>query len=142
MPSFFTHWNMVSNQQWKKSQKYPVFMPIATSCFCSSFVNVLLNGLWFQIKSNLIYMAFLMPKRQNKEAKNNNDNPPTPINTQRDIQTHTHTQPHARTHTCTHKHTSSDPLHLSDRDMAGHPDLRQGKSHPWGPTTLRGNYNM
>ena len=49
-------------------------------------------------------------------------NPPTPINTQRDTETNRHT----------HKHTSSDPLHLSDRDMAGHPDLRQGKSHLGG----------
>jgi len=74
--------------------------------------------------------------KQIKKLKKTNNNPPTPINTQRDIQAHIHT--HTRTHTRTHKHTSSYPLYLLDRDMARHRDLRQGKSHPWGPTTLRG----
>ena len=98
-----------------------------------------------QIKSNQILFIWRLSyfKSSTKcltEAKNNNDiqhtNPPTPINTQRDTETNRHT--HAHTHARTHKHTSSDPLHLSNRDMAGHPDLRQGKSHLGGPTTLRG----
>jgi len=90
-----------------------------------------------QIKSNFIYMAPFILKKSNTKCRTTmikHTNPPTPINTQRDTETYRHT----RMRTCTHKHTSSDPLHLLDSYMAGHRDLRQGKSHPWGLTTLRG----
>jgi len=65
-----------------------------------------------QIKSNVIYMALFILKSNTKyltEAKwGNNDKTNTPHKypeRHRDIQTHTY--------------TSSDPLHLLDRDMAG-----------------------
>ena len=96
----------------------------------------------FQIKSNQILFIWHLSyfKSNTKcliETKNNNDRtyqPSHPHKIPTEIRRQTDTHTHARTH----KYTSSDPLHLSDRDTAGHPDLRQGQSHPWGPTTLRG----
>ena len=125
---------------------------------CSVCISTQCN-MFYQIKSNQILFIWHLSyfKSNTKcltEAKNNNDKTYQPSHhhkypeRHRDIQTQTHTYPHThtctrthahkRTHTCTHKHTSSDPLHLLDRDMARHRDLSQGKSHPWGQTTLRG----
>ena len=108
------------------------FILVCSGLFLSR-TSTLLQCFSHQIKSNQILFIWHLSYFKSKtkcltEAKNNNDiqhtNPPTPINTQRDTETNRHIR--------THKHTSSEPLHLSDRDMAGHPDLRQGKSHLGG----------
>ena len=91
-----------------------------------------------QIKSNqILFIRHLSYFKSNTkcltEAKNNNDTTYQPSHPHKYPERHGDKQTHKYTPT----HTSSDPLHLSDRDMAGHPDLRQGKSYLGGPTTLR-----
>ena len=88
-----------------------------------------------QIKSNFFVWRLSYFKSASQWLKTTmikHTNPPTPINTQRDTETYrdTHPHPHTRTHTCTHKHTSSDPLHLFERDMARHRDLRCLRKKP------------
>ena len=85
-----------------------------------------------QIKSNQILFVWHLSylKSNTKcltEAKNNNDKTYQPSHAHKYPERHGDKQTH--THAHTYKHTSSDPLHLSDRDTVGHPDLRQGKSH-------------